>query len=143
MARLVARSTSIFGAALSLTLTLGAIHPARAATIDWVDFSPYVVGAQSQSGLTSADGLKVDASFSNLAIFSIPFLRSPLPRRLQRRYADASWPFQNVTVPPSLSAIPTNPFTIATTLTFAFTNAGGCLLGAPSRSWISRIPPRR
>jgi hypothetical protein len=35
---------------VAVALLLGAPHGARAETIGWVDFSGYVVGAQSQSG---------------------------------------------------------------------------------------------
>jgi hypothetical protein len=103
-----------------------------------VEFSLYVTGAQSQSGFTSADGLKVDASYSNLTSFDTRFPTAALTGTIN----DASWPFQNVVIPSALGQT-SNTSRYQTTLTFTFTSAGGLPAGGASRSWILKIRTRR
>ena len=114
---------------VAVALLLGAPHGVRAETIGWVDFSGYVVGAQSQCGLSSTSGLHVCASYSNLNNFNTVEVPSPGP--FATAIADLSWPFQNVGVsglfnaPQFLGGGPP----ISTQLTFQFTNAGGLAAG--------------
>jgi hypothetical protein len=114
---------------VAVALLLGAPQGARAETIGWVDFSGYVVGAQSQCGLSSPSGLQVDASYSNLNNFNS--VKVPSPGPFAATIADLSWPFQNVGVsglfdaPAFLGGGPP----ISTQLTFQFTNAGGLAAG--------------
>ncbi len=114
---------------IAAALMLGAAPEALAETIGWVDFSSYVVGAQSQSGLSSPSGLQVDASYSNLDNFNTVEVPSPGP--FTATIADLSWPFQNVIVPGLFDApefLGSGP-PILTQLTFQFTNPGGLAAG--------------
>jgi hypothetical protein len=112
-----------------VVLVLGATPEARAATIGWVDFSGYVVGAQSQCGLSSTSGLQVCASFSNVTNFNS--IESPSPAPGTATIADASWPYQNLDVSDLVivPAFPSGQNPISTQLTLQFTNPGGLAAG--------------
>jgi hypothetical protein len=102
---------------LGVSLLAGPI-PAGAGTIDWVDFSPYVVGASSQGDFVSSDGLSVAASFSNLTNFAVTH---PTPQ--EAVVSDLFWPFDNSSVPTLVAYASAADY--STTLTFAFESAGG------------------
>lgn len=114
---------------LALVLTLGPAHEARSETLGWVDFSGYVVGAQSQCGLSSTSGLQICASFSNLD--NVNTVEVPSPAPASATIDDPSWPFENVAVsgvsiaPALLGGGPP----ISNQLTFQFTNPGGLAAG--------------
>jgi len=114
---------------VSVALTLGATADARAETIGWVDFSGYVVGAQSQCGLSSTSGLQACASFSNLNNFNT--IELPSPRPAAATIADPSWPYQNSGVS-GLAIVPeflAGSGPISTQLTLQFSNPGGLAAG--------------
>lgn len=112
-----------------LALTSSAPTAVQADSLGWVDLSGYVVGAQSQGGLTSASGLQVDLGFSNLDNFNTVEFPSPFPT--QATLDDPSWPFDELDVS-ALSIVPSllgaGP-PISTQLTFEFTNPGGLAAG--------------
>lgn len=116
------------GPCLFAMLTIAAVFALPAGTsanlVNWVDFGPYTPGAQSQAGLTSADGLEVTASFSNLDNFDPAFPAAGSPE-----LNDPTWPFDNTQI--STLRVFADQFTstITTELTLDFTNPGGLPVG--------------
>lgn len=109
----------------ALAIAVSASQAVQAATIEWVDFSTFVPGAQSQSGFSSTNGLQVDVSFSNLNGFNPGFPAGIATGTID----DPSWPYQNSDVPPSISVVGNQGIPISTTLTLEFTNPGGLRAG--------------
>jgi hypothetical protein len=115
--------------AVAQALATGVAADAGAQAIGWVDFSSYVVGAQSQCGLVSPSGLEVCASFSNVDNFNGVELPSPSPTTAT--IADPSWPFENVDASGLVivPAFPSDSHPISTQLSLQFTNPGGLAAG--------------
>jgi len=91
--------------------------------ISWIEFSEYVPGALSQSGLQSIDGLELDVTFSNTQ-----HMHSGLPAGDSVDIDDPAWPFANRAVS-YLLVQSQSPYTLETTLSFAFTSPGGLPAG--------------
>jgi hypothetical protein len=106
---------------LAVGLLAGPI-PARAVTIDWVDFSSYTSGSASQAPFTSSDGLSLAVSFSDLTNFAAAY-----PGPAEAVVSDPLWPFENSSVSSLIAFGDVAP--ISTTLTFAFDNEGGLPVG--------------
>lgn len=117
---------------ISAALGLGAltwIGASHAATIDWVDFSPWVEGALSATGLTNnqpaPDDLVLDATFTGGDFNNSPL--ATMPRSAEVTLNDPAWPFSNDEIPAVV--IRNSTQTLSTTLTLDFTNVGGLPAG--------------
>ena len=97
--------------------------PAQASVINWVDFTTYTPGAGSSSGLQSADGLELTASFSTLAN-----MRAGFPQNVNVTIDDPRWPFSNNTAT-TLGILSSTTNQLTTVLTLDFTNPGGLAAG--------------
>lgn len=94
-----------------------------AETIHWVDFLSYPAGQLQANGLTSADGLEVDVSFSNTQN-----MRSGAPSGASAIIDDPQWPFKNDVIS-ALFIISSGSSTLTTTLGFDCVSLGGLPAG--------------